>query len=111
MRVYCASPYTSADPAQIAENVAHAQAVGRAVRALGHVPLVPHIALPEFAGIDAQSAWGQAMAECLSHLKTCDAIVLTGEWGMSPGCLLELEVARSCHIQMFFGLDQLRELA
>jgi hypothetical protein len=34
MRVYCASPYTSAGPAQAAENVAHALAVGRTVRAL-----------------------------------------------------------------------------
>ena len=112
MRVYCASPYTSTDPACVALNIAHAQAVGQQVRALGHVPFVPHIALPAFPeGMPIEAQWEPAMRECMSHLETCDAILLTGDWRKSKGCLAELKKAYELKIRIYFGLDEIAEEA
>ncbi|WP_257306263.1 DUF4406 domain-containing protein [Geothrix campi] len=111
MRVYCASPYTSTDPACVALNIAHAQAVGQQVRALGHVPFVPHIALPYFPDLTIEEAWEPAMRECLSHLETCDVIVLTGDWQRSKGCRTELAAAYGLKIRVCFSLDEIGEVA
>lgn len=112
MRVYCASPFTSTDPACVAENICHAQAVGQQVRALGHVPFVPHIALPAFPEtMPIEAQWEPAMRECLSHLETCDAILLTGDWQRSRGCRAELAAAYGLKIRVCFTLDELREVA
>jgi hypothetical protein len=110
MRVYCASPYTHHKPLQVAANILHAESVGVGVRALGHVPFVPHIALPAF-NLDIADAWAPAMKECLSHLATCDAIVLTGDWQKSKGCRAELAFAYDHKITVFFGLDEVCEVA
>lgn len=110
MRIYCASPYSSPDPHQVAKNILHAEQVGVEVRALGHIPFVPHIALPPFpAGMAIEDQWAPAMRECMSHLETCDAIVLTGDWQHSKGCRAELASAYGKKITAFFSVDEIEE--
>lgn len=112
MRIYCASPYTSADPRQVAANILHAEIVGQLVRELGHVPFVPHLALPAFpATMAIEDQWEPAMRECMSHLETCDAIVLTGDWQKSRGCRAELAAAYGLKLAVFFGLEEIGEVA
>ena len=112
MRIYCASPYTNADPYFVAKNILHAERVGQAVRELGHIPFVPHIALPAFPDSMAiEDQWAPAMRECMSHLETCDAIVLTGGWEKSRGCRAELARAYELKLTVYFGLDQVEEVA
>jgi hypothetical protein len=108
MRVYCASPYTSTDPRQVAQNILRAEQVGVEVRALGHVPFVPHIALPAFPpSMPIEAQWGPAMKECISHLESCDALLLTGDWTHSRGCRAEAAHAYGMKIPVFFGLDEI----
>jgi len=106
MRVYCASPYSSADPRQVIANILHAEQVGVEVRRLGHIPLVPHIALPPFA-LSVEDAWVPAMRECLSHLVSCDAVLLTGEWASSRGCQVEHAAAVEAGMTVFHSLADL----
>ncbi len=112
MRVYCASPYTSTDPRQVAVNTLHAEQMGVEVRAMGHVPFVPHIALPPFpVGMAIEDQWPPAMRECMSHLETCDAIVLTGDWQKSKGCRAELAAAYGWKLKVYFGMHEIEEEA
>ena len=112
MRLYCASPYSSPDPHQVARNILHAEQVGVEVRYLGHVPFVPHIALPPFpCTMSVAEQWEPAMRECLSHLATCDGIVLTGNWQESRGCAVELAFAQENGLRVFYGLGEVEEVA
>lgn len=112
MRVYCASPYSASTPKQVAVNILHAERVGVEVRALGHVPFVPHIALPPFpVSMSIEDQWEPAMRECMSHLQSCDAILLTGDWHASKGCRAELEAACRWGKPVFFSLAHLMQVA
>lgn len=107
LRVYCASPF-SASTAQLVEaNIDHAVTTGIKVRALGAVPVVPHITVPPFLDMDVVACWEPAMRECLSHLKTCQALLLTGDWRASRGCQLERLVAYEEKIPAFESVEDL----
>jgi hypothetical protein len=58
-----------------------------------------------------EDQWEPAMRECLSHLRTCDAIVLTGDWQQSRGCRAELAQAYALGLTVFFGLGEVEAAA
>lgn len=103
-RVYVAGPYTHPDPEMVALNIGVATELGVAVRRLGLVPLVPHIAIPG-DGV----GWKAAMLECLSHLQTCDFTLLAPGWEGSRGARVEAWLAR--RRATFPGLVTLEVLA
>ncbi len=106
MRIYCASPLTAPTPEKVGAHIDHAVRVGIGVRAAGHVPVVPHITVPPFPGMDLTECWGSAMAECLNHLATCDGLLLTGDWQVSKGCIAELAFAYSNKIPVFYSIEE-----
>ena len=62
-RIYCASPF-SASTAQLVEaNIDHAVTTGIKVREMGAIPVVPHISVPPFLGMDVVACWEPAMRE------------------------------------------------
>ena len=93
-RVYLAGPLTNPAPQQVEANIRMAVEAGLALRNVGLVPVIPHIAVPDEPGATPAKLWTIAMRECLSHLRTCDAIVLLPGWESSRGARIELDLCR-----------------
>lgn len=93
-RIYCAGPYSHPEPQEVEANVRAACAAGLALRAVGLVPVIPHIAVPAEPEATPAEQWTIAMRECLSHLRSCDAIVLLPGYENSRGACIELDLCR-----------------
>lgn len=55
----------------------------------------------------AELSYLQVMEHCLDLLGVCDAIVLTGDWEHSTGCLAEKAFAEGRKIPVFHNLGEL----
>lgn len=107
--VYIAGPFSASTSAGIFRNTAAAVAFGQEVRALGLVPMVPHVAiLPTDTTPDAYEA---AMRECFEILSRCDALVLMPSWRQSPGAVRECERAEALGLEVFESLEALKGAA
>jgi hypothetical protein len=107
--VYIAGPYSSPHPGVVLQNVAEAVAFGQQVRALGLVPVVPHVAILPTGRTEAE--YEAAMAECFELLSRCDAVVLMPTWRNSPGAVRERAHAEALGIEIFGGIEDLQEVA
>lgn len=96
--VYIAGPYTHPHPA----------VRNHRVRDSGRVAL--HVMRLGACAIDVRTMWHQHLGKvpesdildyCTTLLAMCDALLLTGEWRASKGAMLEHEVAKSQHMQIF----------
>lgn len=105
--IYIAGPYTAATPEEISAHTAAACEWGRKVRALGLVPLVPHVAICPESGL----TWRKAMDECLPILNRCDGILMIPGWDRSKGALAEWDFANENAIPIFEDLAELKTWA
>lgn len=48
-----------------------------------------------------EETYDRDMELCLKLLNRCDALILTGEWKTSQGCVLEYDHARKLHIPIY----------
>lgn len=102
-KIYISGAYTAPTPEEVDANVKAAKAVGMQVRALGFVPVVPHIAIVP----DPSLTWSQAMDECLALLSDCHGILMFGPWNHSKGARAEYVFAVNQDIPAFFSLEEL----
>ncbi|WP_257303445.1 DUF4406 domain-containing protein [Geothrix campi] len=100
--IYVAGPYSAATPQGVAQNVAAAVAFGQKVRALGALPVVPHLTILPTDDYEA------AMRECFEMIRRSDAVILMPTWKQSPGAGRELDFARALGLTVF---DHLVDLA
>jgi hypothetical protein len=103
--VYVSGPYTASTSEQLAQNIELAKQAGLKVRAMGLVPIVPHLAIlnddpPVFT-------YDHAMAECLEILDRCDAVLMMDGWRESHGAQRECSAALRAGILVFFSLAEL----
>lgn len=102
MRIYIAHPYTG-DEAKNRERALKAEAVLR--RATPHAefynPVGRLSASKQFDGL----SYPEVMAHCLEALADCDGIVFCGDWATSPGCRVEMQVARKLEMPRWYGVD------
>lgn len=106
--IYISSPFTASSDQLVQANVERACTYGSQVRSLGATPLVPHIAVLPFPGLDVKEAWGPAMQECLAMLKACDAMLLCPGWEHSKGCKVEYNQALGWGLPVFFSIEETR---
>lgn len=105
--VYVAGPFTSSDHETQTRNVVAAVVEGYKVRALGAVPVVPHIAILPPAVATPEEAWSAAMAECLPLLQACAAVFAIPGWEKSRGARVEVVQAGEVGIPVFHDLETL----
>lgn len=106
--VYVAGPYSAPDLEGLLENIKAAVVFGQKVRALGFLPLVPHVAILPVG--DTEAEYEQALGECFELLARCDALVLMPTWEQSPGARRERAFAERYGVPVFETLEQLQEV-
>jgi len=111
MIVYVSSPYSADTVEQIETNVAFASEIGKQVLLAGHVPLVPHriSALWDKDGrLQKFSHEDWLLQFALPLLDKADAILVTGSWESSRGCLAEHTRAKYTVKPIFYSIDDLK---
>jgi hypothetical protein len=105
--IYVSGPYTASTANELTQNIERAKLAGLKVRAVGFVPIVPHLAIlndePEVFTYD------KAMAECLEILVRCDAILMMDGWLDSRGACTERDFALRAGIPVRYSLAELTE--
>ena len=56
-------------------------------------------------GVDQSEDWRKHMRADIRMLVDCDAICMMDGWEQSKGCKLELDVARSCGLTVYYESD------
>ena len=111
MIIYVSAPYgksRGASPAVLKANVDRAIRVARELIKMGFKPYVPHLLhfiADNWKDSPPEDEWywmGSFALEC------CDAVLMTGKWKESDGCLRELRQARLMTKKVFFSLDELK---
>lgn len=105
--IYVSGPYTAATPEDLARNVERAKQAGLRVRAIGFIPIVPHLAV--LNDDPAVFTYDKAMSECLEILDRCDAILMMEDWQASRGATMERDAALRDGIPVCYGIADLRE--
>lgn len=104
--VYVSSPYTAATPKKVAANIKKAVAMGQHVRAMGGIPIVPHVAVLDF-GVAPAECWDQAMRECLALMAVCDVVLMCEGWEASRGCCEEQAIAENTAMHVCYSVADL----
>jgi hypothetical protein len=105
--IYVSGPYTASNEDDLTQNIERAKLAGLQVRAVGLVPVVPHLAI---LNDDPQMfTYDKAMAECLEILARCDAILMIDGWLNSRGACIERDFALRVGILVCYSLAELAE--
>lgn len=110
--VYVAGPFSAYRDAlgvyrDIGDNMDAAERDGKAVRALGFVPFVPHLAIPNPG--PGRRGWLIAMRECLVHLANTRATVLMKDWDRSEGARVEEKATIEAGRRVFYSVKELAD--
>ena len=100
MRIYIAHPYTG-DEERNRERALKAEEMLRKA--------TPHARFFNPVGRLSEQyealSYVEVMTRCLEALAECDGIVLCGAWETSPGCRIEMNMARRLQKTLWFGVD------
>lgn len=109
--VYVAGRFRSADGWKINENVFAAEKAGRAVAALGAMPLIPHSIGAHMAGTEDDSFW---LTGTLELMRRCDVVLVLPGYQESQGTQGEIAEAQRIGLPVIMpqngapGWDELR---
>jgi hypothetical protein len=103
MKIYVAGPYTKGD---VVENVQKAIVLGNNLRALGHLPFIPHLTMFWHFLIPHKIEYWYAYD--MEWLEMCDAVFrLPGE---SVGADREVERAKELGKPVYYSFDELPDV-
>lgn len=109
--VYVAGRFRAADGWKINENVFAAEKAGRAVAALGAMPLIPHSIGAHMAGTEDDSFW---LTGTLELMRRCDVVLVLPGYQESQGTQGEIAEAQRIGLPVIMpqngapGWDELR---
>lgn len=107
-KVYVAGPLRAKEFSQTIKNISKLMEIGEEVRLNGFATFVP--ALDLLMGIKfGDYEMGDYMDNGLAWLSASDALLLTGDWDLSAGCLAELDLAEELDIPVFFTIESMKE--
>ena len=100
MRIYIAHPYTG-------DEVRNRKRALRAEELLRKA--TPNVSFYNPVGRLSEQyealSYVEVMTRCIEALAECDGIVLCGAWETSPGCRIEMNMARRLQKTLWFGVD------
>ena len=97
--IYVAGPYRATTEWGVAENIHRAEMAAIELWKKGWAVFCPHKNTAFFGGACEDSTWLKGDMEIL---RWCDAICLIGPWGLSQGCIDELNEAKRIGIEVYF---------
>lgn len=103
--IYVSGPYTAPSSEELAQNIQRAKLTGLKVRAVGFVPIVPHLAI--LHDDPRVFTYDKAMNECLEILVRCDAILMMEGWQESRGARIEHDAAITEGIPVCYDVSDL----
>lgn len=96
--IYLAAPYRGT-PEQVEANILRVKCIARQVADMGHLPIVPHLAL-SFCSDDSAD-WATALYCALKLLERCDELWVVGD--ISEGVADEIAYAKGKEIPVIEG--------
>jgi len=102
--IYVSGPYRSAGPEEIPANMKRAQAIGRVIKGMGAMPVIPHNMTVGIEDCADNDEW----LECLVEVqKRCDAVYMMPNWKSASGCIREYQEAQDTQQPIFDSLNEL----
>lgn len=117
MLIYIAGPYTAETREEQDENVALAASAARALWAMGHAAICPHLntynfeSFPPFNQANYQQNFETFLTGDLEMISRCDGVYMLPRWETSRGACAEYAFAKWLGVPVFTSMLQLREAA
>ena len=110
IKVYVAGPYSSDNVIGVLQNIGRGQKICAELFCLGYAPFCPwhdrsYVMDMHNTEFKVKDFWDHSMA----WLKVSDAVLMTGDWKKSKGCLRENAKADQLGIPVFTTIWQLEE--
>lgn len=102
MKVYISLPITGHDIEEAEANCIYASGV---IQAKGHTPVSPLDVSP-----DSDATYAEHMGNDIEALLNCEAVLFLPGWQTSKGCRLEYEAAVIYGKEMYFDLDEIKNI-
>ena len=102
MKIYISLPITGHDIEEVEASCIYASGV---IQAKGHTPVSPLDVSP-----DPDATYVEHMGNDIEALLCCDAVLFLDGWRTSKGCRLEYEAAVIYGKEMYFDLDEIKNI-
>lgn len=102
MKIYISLPITGRDFEAVEASCIYASGV---IQAKGHTPVSPLDVSP-----DPDATYAEHMGKDIEALLGCDAVLFLDDWRTSKGCRLEHEAAVIYGKEMYFDLDEIKNI-
>lgn len=102
MKVYISLPLTGHDIEEVEASCIYASGV---IQAKGHTPVSPLDVSP-----DPGATYAEHIGTDITALLVCEAVLFLPGWQTSKGCRLEYEAAVIYGKEMYFDLDEIKNI-
>ena len=106
--IYLAGPYRAATERQKTKNIEAAIDMGIELCRHGLYPVIPHANTRDFDLYTDQTP-EFFLEGTMEQMRRCDAVLFSGDWQVSEGCLAEFVEAERMAIPHFLSLKELLE--
>lgn len=101
MKIYISLPIAGHDIEEVVANYIYASGV---IQAKGHTPVSPLEVSPDPA------TYAELIGTGITALLVCEAVLFLPGWQTSKGCRLEYEAAVIYGKEMYFDLDEIKNI-
>lgn len=102
MKIYISLPITGHDIEEVEASCIYASGV---IQAKGHTPVSPFEVSP-----DHDATYAEHIGTDITALLVCEAVLFLPGWQKSKGCRLEYEAAVIYGKEMYFDLDEIKNI-
>lgn len=107
MLIYVAGPYRGPSAWSIERNVRLAEEAALELWRMGHVAVCPHAMTRYYQGSLPDHVWLDGLLELM---RRCDAVLLVGNWRLSPGSVAERTEAERIGLPVYEFLGDVPEV-
>lgn len=105
MKVYISLPLTGHDIEEVEANCIYCIYASGVIQRKGHTPVSPLDVSP-----DPDATYAEHIGTDITALLVCEAVLFLPGWQKSKGCRLEYEAAVIYGKEMYFDLDEIKNI-